>query len=140
MRGNMSDLTIQAERTLGTATSILIRDHRVAVDRPKDKGGGDVGPMGGELLLAAVAGCFMSNLIAAASARQQKLGAVTCTVVGHLDGPPQHFTSIEMTLASDTLDAAPFLHLLTVAERGCIVANTLKSMTKLKIGTTPAAQ
>jgi putative redox protein len=136
----MSDFTIQAERTLGTATSILIRDHRVAVDRPKEKGGSDVGPMGGELLLAAVAGCFTSTLIAAAAAREQELGNVTCTVVGHLDGPPPHFESIEMKVASDTLDAEAFQHLVTVAERGCIVANTLKSTTKLEISTTPVAQ
>jgi hypothetical protein len=29
---------------------------------------------------------------------------------------------------------------VTVAERGCIVANTLKSTTKLEISTTPVAQ
>lgn len=134
----MAEITIHAKRTVGTATNISIRDHGVTVDRPEGKGGTDAGPMGGELLLAAAAGCLMSTLIAAADAREQDIGTVTCTVVGHLVGPPQHFESIEMTLSSDTADLQSFQHLVTIAERGCIVANTLKSETKLAIDTSPA--
>lgn len=133
----MAEITVYAKRTVGTATSISIRNHGVTVDRPESKGGTDAGPMGGELLLAAAAGCLMSTLIAAAVAREQDIGTVTCTVVGHLAGPPQHFESIEMTLSSDTADPQSFQHLVTIAERGCIVANTLKSAPKLTIETGP---
>jgi putative redox protein len=133
----MAEITIHAKRTVGTATSISIRNHGITVDRPESKGGTDAGPMGGELLLGAAAGCLMSTLIAAAHAREQDIGTVTCTVVGHLAGPPPHFESIEMTLSSDTADPPSFEHLVILAERGCIVANTLKSATKLAIGTSP---
>ena len=37
-----------------------MRSHQVLVDRPVEKGGADEGPMGGELFLAAVGGCFMT--------------------------------------------------------------------------------
>jgi len=66
----MADLVVTVTRLQQTSTSeSALREHRVLVDRPADKGGQDRGPMGGELLLAALGGCFMSNLIAAAAAR-----------------------------------------------------------------------
>ena len=43
------------------------RDHALIMDRPEAKGGQNKGPMGGEALLLGLGGCFMSNLLAAAS-------------------------------------------------------------------------
>jgi uncharacterized OsmC-like protein len=42
-------------RQISASTSeATIRQHQVFIDRPAAKGGGDAGPMGGELFLAAV--------------------------------------------------------------------------------------
>lgn len=43
----------------GPATSTArVRDHRISVDRPLERGGDDQGPMGGELILVGLGGCF----------------------------------------------------------------------------------
>ena len=39
------------------------------MDRPEAKGGQNKGPMGGEAMLMGLGGCFMSNPLAAAVAR-----------------------------------------------------------------------
>ena len=65
----MAELEVTVRQVQATPTSEgQVREHRVLVDRPAAKGGHDRGPMGGELLLVALGGCFMSNLIAAAAA------------------------------------------------------------------------
>lgn len=43
-------------------TTATARSHRVVIDRPAAKGGEDRGALGGECLLVALGGCFMSNL------------------------------------------------------------------------------
>jgi hypothetical protein len=57
-----AELRIQLCQISPSAAEAVIGAHRVIVDRPSSKGGSDMGPMGGELFLAAIAGCFMSNL------------------------------------------------------------------------------
>ena len=60
---------IRIEQT-GPATSrAVVRGHQVSVDRPLQRGGEDRGPMGGELILVGLGGCFTSNLLAAIRAR-----------------------------------------------------------------------
>ena len=64
-------------RQVGPSSSqAAIREHRVLIDRPAAKGGFDAGPMGGELFLAAVGGCFISNLLAAIKAREAAIADV----------------------------------------------------------------
>ena len=58
-------MQIQIRQTSPTTSETTIRGHRVTIDRPIEKGGTDAGPMGGELFLASVGGCFMSTLLAA---------------------------------------------------------------------------
>ncbi len=117
----------------GTSSNASIRDHTVVVDRPVDKGGHDEGPMGGELLLAGVGGCFASNLLAAAAARDVDLGTVHITVDGEPAQSPARFERITMRVTSDTCPVDEFEHLVTVAERGCISANTLRRGVDLSI-------
>ena len=118
----------------GPATSeAAIRTHRVLVDRPVAKGGDDRGPMGGELLLAALGGCFMSNLLAAIRAREAAVSNVRATVAGTLAESPSRFEAIEMRVAADCDDRALLEKLVTIAERGCIVANTLHRTVTLSV-------
>lgn len=118
----------------GRATSeAAIRTHRVLIDRPKAKAGEDRGPMGGELLLAALGGCFMSNLLAAIAARQAPVSNVSVAVAGTLHGTPPRFVAIDATVSADCDDRELLQKLVTVAERSCIVANTLKDALNLQV-------
>lgn len=100
------------------------RNHEVTIDRPAAKGGQDRGAMGGELLLLALGGCFMSNLLAAARARNTELEEASVTVTATLDGTPERMTAFHLAVAADC-DTERLEHLATIAERGCLVSNTL---------------
>ncbi|MDF1555680.1 MAG: OsmC family protein [Deferrisomatales bacterium] len=116
-----------------TASVAEIRQHRVGVDRPAAKGGSDTGPMGGELLLASIGGCFMSNLIATAKARDVAARDLSVQVAGEVGGTPPHFQRIQLTVSSAGLERSELEKLATIAERGCVVANTLKGTTEIKL-------
>ena len=62
----MDEMTVALAQRGQTASVASIRDHTIVMDRPSSHGGSDAGPMGGETLLAAVGGCFMSTFYAAA--------------------------------------------------------------------------
>src|SRR5579863_9424222 len=63
------EIKVQLLQVGDSTTEAAMRTHRVLIDRPGEKGGADAGPMGGELFLASLGGCFMSNLLAAIRAR-----------------------------------------------------------------------
>jgi putative redox protein len=130
----MADLIVTVTRVQQTSTSeSAIREHKVLVDRPTDKGGQDRGPMGGELLLAALGGCFMSNLIAAAGARAVTVDGLAVVVRGSLAAAPPRFASIEMEVRGRAGDPEALDKLVTIAERACIVHNTLAPAVPIKI-------
>jgi putative redox protein len=130
----MADLIVTVTRVQQTSTSeSAIREHKVLVDRPTDKGGQDRGPMGGELLLAALGGCFLSNLIAAAGARAVTVDGLAVVVRGSLAAAPPRFASIEMEVRGRAGDPEALDKLVTIAERACIVHNTLAPAVPIKI-------
>jgi putative redox protein len=119
---------------VGPATAEgVIRDHRVLIDRPEAKGGDDRGAMGGELLLAALGGCFMSNLLEAIRAREAAIDNVQITIDGELASSPSRFAAIAMTVMADHDDRELLEKLVVMSERACIVANTLKGGTELSV-------
>lgn len=109
----------------------IIRTHSVFIDRPEAKGGADKGAMGGELMLASLGGCFMSNLLEAIRTREANIQDVKIAVNGNLEGSPPYFTAIEMRISAQYDDKALLEKLITISERSCIVANTLKSSVDL---------
>jgi len=116
---------VELIQTGPTTTRAEVRGHALAVDRPPEKGGEDAGPMGGELLLAALGGCFASNLLAAIRGRDADVRDVRVAVEADpADGPPR-FAALRLHASAATDDGAAFAKLVTIAERGCIVANTL---------------
>jgi putative redox protein len=128
---NTIQITIEQK---GRSTSeAAIRTHRVPIDRPKEKAGDDRGPMGGELLLAALGGCFMSNLLAAIVAREANIAGARVAVTGTLDGAPPRFVAIDAAVSADCDDPELLAKLVTIAERSCIVANTLKGAVELSM-------
>jgi putative redox protein len=128
---NTVQITVEQK---GRATSeAAIRTHRVLIDRPTQKAGDDQGPMGGELLLAALGGCFMSNLLAAFAARGASIANARAAVTGTLDGTPPRFVAVEAAVSADCDDPELLEKLVTIAERSCIVANTLKDAVELRV-------
>lgn len=128
----MAEITVTLTRTGTTASEASIRDHRIVMDRPTEKGGENAGPMGGEALLAALGGCFMSNLVAAAQAREVELGDIDVSITGTLAGTPPVYERIDMIVTgAASVESLP--KLVTIAERGCIVANTLKAGLTLSV-------
>ena len=118
-----------------TAGKGTIRTHTVTMDRPESKGGTDAGAMGGELLLASLGGCFMSNLLEAIRTREADISNVAITIDGTLAQAPSRFSAIEMTVSAEHDDQALLDKLVMMSERACIVANTLKSSVDLTVKT-----
>ncbi len=125
-------ITVALEQKGPATSEATIRDHRVLIDRPEAKGGDDRGPMGGELLLAALGGCFCSNLLAAIRSREADISDVRIEVAGVLDGSPPRFEEVTLTVTAKHDDPALLEKLVTISERSCIVANTLRPAIRLK--------
>jgi putative redox protein len=129
----MATITIQLHQVGPSTSQATVRDHQFLVDRPIAKGGADLGPMGGEYFLSAVGGCFMSTLLAAIRARELKLSGIHTTVAGTLEENPTRFTSLELSVSGDGDDADQLEKLVEIADRGCIMTNTLRGHIQVKI-------
>ena len=120
----------QVGPSTGSATA---GSHTVFVDRPLEKGGNDRGPRGGDYLLIAIGGCFLSTLLAAIKTRGADVSDVRVAVVGTIDGAPERFESIALHLTAKYSDEALMHKLVEIAERGCLVSNTLKDAVRLSV-------
>lgn len=131
----MASISVEVHQQSATTSQAAIRRHRVLIDRPAGKGGADQGPMGGELFLAATAGCFMSTLLAAIRAREtgDAVSNVRVEATGTLEQSPARFTSVELRVWADCEDRALLEKLVEVAERGCIMTNTLREPLHLRV-------
>jgi putative redox protein len=89
--------------------------------------------MGGELFLASIGGCFMSNLLAAIRARGAEVADVQTEVTASLEGAPACFSSIELRVFGECKDSELFEKLVEIAGRGCIMVNTLRGKLDLRI-------
>ena len=110
-----------------------VRGHPLTIDRPEAKGGQNKGPMGGEALLMGLGGCFMSTLLAAALARNVTLRDTKVEIEGELADAPPRYAAIRMRISAHCEPAGELAKLVTLAERGCIVANTLRRAVELQI-------
>jgi len=119
-------LQAQLEQVGPSTTKATVRSHTVFVDRPLDKGGNDAGPVGGEYLLVAMAGCFSSHLLAAIRTRDAHITGVKVTATGTLDGNPERFTEFTLSISAECDDTDLLQKVVTIAERGCQVINSLK--------------
>jgi putative redox protein len=126
-------VTVQMNQVSPTTSEGTIRQHKVLIDRPEAKGGEDRGAMGGELLLASLGGCFMSTLLAAIKAREANVSDVHIDISGTLEESPERFSAIEMTVMATYEDEELVRKLVTIAERSCIVSNTLKEAVDLSV-------
>jgi putative redox protein len=128
-----AELKIQLRQISPSAAEAVIGEHRVTIDRPASKGGSGMGPMGGELFLAAVAGCFMSNLLAAIRTRQSAVRNVHIEVKGTVADLPARFSAVDLAITADAPDREELDRLIEIADRGCIMMNTLRDKLTLNI-------
>lgn len=129
----MATVSLTVKQTGSSASEADARGHKLMMDRPEAKGGANAGMMGGEALLSGLGGCFMSNLLAAATAREIELKNATAEISAELENAPSRFTSITMKVSADFAEGTDFEKLVTIAERGCISANTLRKAVDLKV-------
>jgi putative redox protein len=128
-----NQMKTQVNQISGTTSEAMLRTHRVLIDRPAEKGGTDVGPMGGELFLAAVGGCFMSNMLAAIRAREANVSGVRTEVIGTIVDSPSRFAAIELYITADCQNRELLERLVEIADRGCIMMNTLREKLDVQI-------
>jgi len=122
---------VQVKQVSPYASEGIVRDHTILIDRPEAKGGTDRGAMGGELLLVALGGCFMSNLLEIVRTRDAAMSDIAVNLSGTLDGNPKHYTSIELAVSAKTDQVDELEKFVTMAERACIVANSIKNVVDL---------
>jgi putative redox protein len=133
----MNQITVQLSQISSATSEATVRAHRVLIDRPVDQGGTDHGPMGGELFLAAIGGCFMSNLLAAIRARTSQVSDVRTTVVGTIEPTPAHFSAVDLHVEARG-SSEEIVRLAEIADRGCIMMNTLRGKLEMRIRTSVA--
>ena len=135
----MAEVKVELYQVSPFTSEASIRTHRVLIDRPAARGGADQGPMGGELFLAAVGGCLMSNLLAAIRGREATISDVHMKITGSLADSPARFSAIEICITANAPRREELEHLLEIADRGCIMMNTLRGTLDLKIRAGAAA-
>src|SRR6202161_2792182 len=128
-----SEMKIELRQISASTSEATRAGHQGPIDRPVAKGGSDAGPMGGELFLAAVGGCFMSNLLAAIKAREADIGDVRVEVVGALADSPARFAGCELRVTADRADRELLERLVEIADRGCIMMNTLQGKLEVRV-------
>ena len=75
----------------------------------------------------------MSNLLASIKARQAKISEVQTEVTATPSGSPPRFTEIELCVSAECDDRELFEKLVEIAERGCIMMNTLRGKLDLQV-------
>jgi len=129
----MNEIKIQLRQISTSTSEATMRTHHVLVDRPVEKGGTDRGPMGGDLFLASVGGCFMSNLLAAIRARGEQISDARLEVIGTIAESPARFSALELYVTADGANPELLEKLVEIADRGCIMMNTLRGKLDVRI-------
>ncbi len=128
-----NEMKIQLRQISASTSEATMGLHHVLIDRPTAKGGAGAGPMGGELFLAAVGGCFMSNLLAAIRAREAEISDVRVEVAASLADSPARFAGVELRVAAESRDRELLERLVEIADRGCIMMNTLRGKLDVRV-------
>jgi putative redox protein len=125
-------IVVTVRQQSATTSQGEARGHKVLIDRPVHKEGTDFGMMGGEMLLVALGGCFNSNLLAAIRARQADISNVHIEITGTLTDNPTRYTAIQLDITAQYSDPDLMEKLVTMSERACIVANSIRGAIDLK--------
>jgi putative redox protein len=126
-------MKIQLRQVSASTSEATLRTHHVLIDRPVEKGGTDMGPMGGDLFRASVGGCFMSNLLAAIRARGEHISDARLEVIGTIAESPARFSALDLCVTADSANPELLEKLMEIADRGCIMMNTLRGKLDIRI-------
>lgn len=119
----MDDRLVSARWAGGYQVDVQAGAFDLRVDEPERVGGTNTGPQPTDLLLSAVASCFLLSLAYAAAKRDIVVEAIGVDVTGTYEGPRFSAIRIEVDIvAPDDVVAT----LIASAERTCYVTNTLK--------------
>ncbi|MES9935321.1 MAG: OsmC family protein [Sedimenticola sp.] len=129
----MPTIHVTVDQVDHSASKGHAREHSLIMDRPEAKGGQNKGPLGGETLLLGLGGCFMSNLLAAAKARDIEISDAKTEIAAELADTPARYTDIHMKITARCEPSDELEKLVTIAERGCIAVNTLSRAVNLTI-------
>ena len=129
----MATAIVTVEQISATGSRGNARGHELVMDRPEAKGGANQGMMGGEALLNGLGGCFMSNLLAAARARNIELNNARAVIEADIADAPARFSAIRMLVSAQCNPSSELGKLVAIAERGCIAANTLRAAVELSV-------
>jgi putative redox protein len=91
-----------ARRREGLEHEVELRQHRLIVDEPQHRGGGDAGPTPTELIAAALASCTAITIEMYADRKEWELGRVECSAdygEPSKDGSPSFTVSITVPAA-----------------------------------------
>ena len=75
----------------------------------------------------------MSTLLAAIRTRGADVSDVRVSAAGSIGGVPERFESIALKVTANYDDPDLMRKLVVVAERGCLVTNTLKDAVRLSV-------
>jgi putative redox protein len=76
----------------------------------------------------------MSNLLAAIKARDSQISDVRMEVVGALADAPARFEAIDLYVTDESADPEVLEQLVEIADRGCIMMNTLRGKLDIRMG------
>ncbi len=117
------DRLVTARWAGGYQVDLQAGEFGLRVDEPERVGGTNTGPQPTDLLLSAVASCFVLSLAYAAAKRDIVVESIGVNVTGTYEGPRFSAIRIEVdVVAPDDVVAT----LIAAAERVCYVTNTLK--------------
>lgn len=117
------DRLVTARWAGGYQVDVQAGEFSLRVDEPERVGGTNTGPQPTDLLLSAVASCFVLSLAYAAAKRDIVVESIGVDVTGTYEG--LRFSAIRIEVDIDApVDVAATL--IAAAERVCYVTNTLK--------------
>jgi len=120
-------MKISLRQTSPTGTQAEIRGHKLHCDRPSEKGGGDTGPLGGELFLFGLAGCFTSNLLAANARNGSSLAGINVDLEAAF-AEDNRISTVHLKVSATEGDKAELERCVAFAEANCILVNTLRNV------------
>jgi len=75
----------------------------------------------------------MSNLLAAVRAREAEISNVRVEVEGFLADSPARFAGLELRVTAESRDRELLERMVEIAERGCIMMNTLRGALDVRV-------
>ena len=75
----------------------------------------------------------MSNLLAAVRAREAMVSDVRMEVIGTLASAPARFIGVELYVAAECADPEQLERLVDMADRGCVMMNTLRGKLDVRV-------